>query len=382
MAHKIPRNNRAFGVAPQRNVDCAYVIGVTSESARFTFELALTDSVLPADMLTVWASLAGIFGADEYHGNPLQQSFVLDEVCQLPECPRTVVATLSPPSNRCLTYALQVFEGYGSVSAFGFRNYVLGNGVIDVGLEPSLVSSQASQMSFCTLSSAGLESSSQAGNGISSALDGASAESTSIRIYCQCLLPEVHAENPPSHLGRWLFFLTHNNQVENTLSKHELTLKAPRSHIIKARVSEKRNMFSSSNRQNRDRVRLKGERSRIIFNGPKWSESRLSYLRLEASTDFVDCPSRHLSREMEPFSHFMVGQVVCSDTIGCLSLNQNCSDVGTSFVESTHGITKKACLLISWLELQFVAEEHNSYWPFNAIRISQGVGECSGGMLG
>lgn len=358
------------------------MIGVTSESARFTFELSLTDSVLSADMVAVRAGLTGVLGVNEDDGNPLQSSFILDEVCQLPECPRIVVATLSLPNNRSLTYALQVFEGNGSVSAFGLRNYTLGDAVISVGLESSFISGQLSEMAFRTFGPAELESSSEVGDGVSSVLDGISAEWTSIRIHCQRLLSEVYAQHSSGFLGRSFFFLTHNNQVEDSFPKHELSLKSPGGNIIKERVSEDGNTFSSNNCQYRDAVQFEGKRPCIIIDSPKRSELRLSYPRFEATTYLVDCPSRHLSREVETISHIMIDKVVCTDAIGCLSLNQNSTNVRTGFIESTHSITKKSSLSLCWSEFQFVAKQHDSYWLFDTIRISPRVRESRGGMLG
>ncbi|MCW3036355.1 MAG: Transposase IS200-family protein [Actinobacteria bacterium] len=114
-------------------------VGRASEPASRTPELCLGQPVGFVDVPAIRAFPGSVARVHEDDGHSRQCSFVNNETAELGECPRMQRGSLGPPSPDPFADALEVFQGDTSSGAFGLSHDALGNAMVDVSGESSLL---------------------------------------------------------------------------------------------------------------------------------------------------------------------------------------------------------------------------------------------------
>lgn len=123
------------------------------------------------DHATARASAARVARIDCNNRNAGQLRLVRQELAELGKRPPMQTAALCFPGLNPLANVRQVLDGNRKSGAFGARNDLLGDAVVDVLAEASLLSAEFLQSPFGGLGASALQSSTTAGEALADTLD-------------------------------------------------------------------------------------------------------------------------------------------------------------------------------------------------------------------
>lgn len=133
------------------------MIGATSEAARYTEEGILRTTIGFIDTTADRTSPGRVARVNEYQRHTEQSGFVFDKGTQLIERPAMQLASLRLPNPYPVTDAAQVFQSDTASGAFGLLHELLGDAVVHVGCEASLLARQGFETTPGGLRSFGLQ---------------------------------------------------------------------------------------------------------------------------------------------------------------------------------------------------------------------------------
>ena len=377
LAPKLSRCNRATDFAPRRDVNCAYVVGMVSEPTRPTYEFALANSVVLMHEPAFGAGLAGISWLNQYERHTSKFSFILDEPSELIEPPRIIVASLGLSYNRSLTDALQILKGNGSVSAFGLHNYLLGDAMVDLGVESPFVIKQFFEMVSCAAAPDRPEPILQTPKSLIPSPERFTRVDFSIGIDSQVNLTQIDSEKTDGVIFGWWFNLTRNQHIKFSFSIDQVALV---SHLLESLplivTNYDWNSLPSSQCGYGDQIRPSPtECSLVIGYGPlgsnPWSCISSCLVNMNGLSD---CSAHKLGLHREFLFDDIVAGLVDGQAIGGFHSKGNLDNGCASSIELNHRFHERCSLFGGRIEL----DAHSSYHHVSYDLQDTSIYHCGG----
>jgi len=370
VSRKIPRNNRRFDGRPRSYVDSCYAVRWPSEATLLTFKSISGRSV---GFVLISAFRAGSGSPSWVHsfdGDTRQDRFVFDKTPQLPKCPRMMASTLSLANRYPVPDTLQIFEGYQSSGVFGLRNQPLGDAMIGIGDESSLLPRELLEVSLRTRCTTPLEIPSQLEILATDLIDGLSTISFAVAIHDYIDDTEVDTESIDGFYLIGLWNIDHDAEIECALDEYKVRLSTEPIHtgfmIISHDDWDDNPAFECQDRYSIDA--LPRQYTLVIDHGPILLETRLvvliPFIDLDDLGDGPDC---HLCGEPEPFPDIVIDEFLEFHLVGTSFLEGFVGYKITCFIEGFHGGLELPPLLPIGFELDLQCQVHIIHYIFQCI---------------
>ncbi len=253
------RDHRQHDSCPITNIKRGVDIRRGGMPTRHTPEQRLALAVPRIAVPTNVACATGVAWIDHDHGHTCQRRFKLHEPPKLPKRPVMVSCSVWMPNRSALADTLEVFNGYASRAAFGFRNKLLADDMVGVGLEAALSAAELFQAAFGALCANALKR-------------GASFRVALTRLFNLCSTidiavasggkvddTKIDAQRVVNLRWWWRIDVARYQQVEASLAIHQITLTLARlQQVLLTRATLKRDVVEAS-LDGPERYRLLGE---------------------------------------------------------------------------------------------------------------------------
>lgn len=144
------RHYRLYDSSPIANIAGSIDIRSCGISASNTLKHRLTRAIPSIDGATPVAGLRRVARINEHHGRADQPCLIADKRAELEERPVAVPRPPRFPNRYALTDMRQVFQRHRSGAACGFLDQLLGNPMVFVRLEATLMAAELLQAPHCT----------------------------------------------------------------------------------------------------------------------------------------------------------------------------------------------------------------------------------------
>lgn len=358
-----PRYNRLVDSSPRCDIYRSDVVGRPSEAARLTSELVSCWSVRLRDVAARGADPRRVFRIDEDDRDARFKCLVLDELPKLVETPGMQAATLSF-SNRCPgPDALKIFKSDRSTGVFGFRNYLLGDAMVDISGKPGHSTGKFLQMPLSRLCASALKSGFQRIEPVSGLIDLFTRMYLAIRINRKILDSKIDSKRAFWIVGGLLGYLDYRAKVEDTFDKHKVNLTPDTIHpdllVIPDLGRDKLPALESSQRNGFQP--FPGEDALVVDNctvRPKfWSDRPVSLIGFN---NLGDGPDGKLGRETKPISNVVVDCFVDFDLVGLADRERYSCDIVARFVKAVHCLQEHLILLVARIEFNHQGSKHRT----------------------
>ncbi len=254
------------------------------------------------------ARLRGVTRVNQHHWNTAHLSFIADVRPKLHPVgtrrPIAVSASLRFPNRllRALANVGQIFKGKRALSAFGFRNKLLGNEVVGVRLKAALFAADGSQASFGILRTDGLQPITTTLIPLAYPFHLSTAVLLTVAIRRKVHNPEVNTQRRVNIFGGWFVNIARDQEVELAFTKNKITFALSRvQHLALTFTTHKRHVFEATvNRPNRNCQLITVERQDaiIVGNTAVWPvATRCLAIQLVAIAHFGKTANHHLCRQ-------------------------------------------------------------------------------------
>ena len=175
-------------------VDGSVEVRVGSIPAGAARENRLRGAIGLFSMTTLRAFTTGVARVHKNQWDSFGNALICDELFQLVKCPRMQDGTLREPSLDSVADTLEFFKHHGTIRAFSFRNYLLGNAMINVFSKASFAARLLLEKALCAVSAFLLQFSSQMTVAIANPFYLRTAEIIAVRIGKNLRYAKVAAE--------------------------------------------------------------------------------------------------------------------------------------------------------------------------------------------
>ena len=356
-----PRYNRLVDSSPRCDIYRSDVVGRPSEAARLTSELVSRWSVGLRDVAARGAGPGRVSRIDEDDRDARFKCLVLDELPELVETPGMQAATLSFSNRYPGPDALKIFKSDRSTGVFGFRNYLLGDAVVDISGKTGHSTGKFLQMPLSRLCAFALKSGFQRIELVSSLIDLFARMYLSIRINRKILDSKIDSKRACWIVGGLLGYLDYRTKVEDTFDNYKVNLTPDTIHpgflVIPDLGRDKLPALES--RQRNGFQPFPGEDALVIDNRtvrPKfWFEGLLSLIGFN---NFGDGPDGKLGRETKPLSNVVVDCFVDFDLVGLTDRERYSCNIVARFIKAVHRIQEHLMLLVGRIEFNHQGFKH------------------------
>lgn len=354
---------------PASDVARSDYIGSPSEATRCTEENGLGFAILLGAISTCGAGTRGISGVNKVDRNTGKHGLIFNKLSQLGKGPGMERCALRLSSPRPRADALQIFQGNGTLRAFGFRNDFLGENVIHMPGKPAFLTGKLLKSSPGSLRSLLLELLAKMSVTVADILNCLAGVDFSIAIGSDVGHAKVDSQDAFNVNWRGRFNLAGSKQIPLAIQVNEVTLPlAGLKELPLPLAANERNFPSPVDSPDGDKALFSApsEDSVIIGNRPMISEGPLDFpVQLVGVHHLNDAMDGNLGREVKLFSHFPVKKLLEFVLPEGLGIPGYLRDVVASCVGPLHGF--KEGLGLRWVGLKFYLgyQFHTLY--FNTI---------------
>ncbi len=170
------------------------------------------------------ARLRGVTRVNQHHWNTAHLRFIADVRPKLEERPIAVSASLRFPNRllRALAHVGQIFKGKRALSAFGFRNKLLGNAVVGVRLKAALFAADGFQAPFGRFCPNGLQAIATALVALARAFYDFAAVRFTVTICRKVDNPKINAQRLINSVRCWFISIARHQEVELTVTNDKI----------------------------------------------------------------------------------------------------------------------------------------------------------------
>lgn len=338
------------------------VVSVPQQAAFSTVE-AFTITISFGDVPTIWTCSARVPWVNVDYGDSHNFSLVFNKTLELMESPRMECSSLAATSNRYPSAnTLEVFKSYSLKGVLSFLNNPFGYCVINGGDEPMFFFPSFLEQTLSRFCSFSLEFASDFHISASYSIEFFANPSFAVAVGCYVFNPNIHAQE----IFRRERFCFGNfdgcSKIEYVISEDKVGLSTDFVHssfLIFA--YQHGNLLSSVECQNAYGFKpFPAQNSLVVDHCSVQVKGCLNFfVNLVGVCNFADGSHRHLRREFEVFSDFMVNKVMELPIIKSLSSESGFSDVVTSYIESLHSFFEKFELEFCWNKFNRKCLLHN-----------------------
>lgn len=339
---------RAVYNAPASNVSGRVPIGISGMPTGFARESALVGAVGPLGMPANGALLAGVSRVYENDWNPDPLSLVAQFGAEVEESPGMQGSPLWPTSPDPQTNALEVFQGYRSLRAFGFSYQFLGDGMVHVIGEASLLARKLLQAALGPLRAFLLKLLPKAMVAVSDPVEVRTGVRLAVAVGGDLDNAQVYAQHPLDLDRFGLLDVHRGQQVE--LAPHVGEVSFPLLGCQKTTLvftANEGNSLAAPKRPDAHGLRHHFPRKHpvIVGDGPQLTKGAFGLLiQFVGIYHLGVCPHHHLSRKVELVLGRVVNKVVQGNLLEGLGFPSYARNVVTSRVEAPHGVEQIATL--------------------------------------
>jgi hypothetical protein len=356
-----PRYNRLVDSSPKCTVHRSDVVSRPSEAARLALKGISGWSIGFGNMAARRASTRRVSRINKNQRNTSNLRFVLNEHPKQSEIPSMQATTLSPSNRGSVSNALKIFKSDRPQSVFGFRNYLLGNAMVDIFRESGHSARELLEMSLGRLGTFGLKPGFQRIQFVSGLVDLLSGMHLTVRINSKVLDTEIDTKNSFRVIRRLFGYFDHNAKVKNSFDKDQVSLPSYPIHpsllIIPDSNRDKLSAFKGDQRDGFQT--FPGKDSLIIDDSPIklkfWFDG---FISLVGFGHFGYCSNRKLRGEPKPLSGVIIDELVNFNLIGLVDCKSSFRDSIARFVKAVHGIEKHLVLLFARIKLDHQGLKH------------------------
>ncbi len=356
-----PRYNRLVDFSPKSDVHRGNVICRPSEATGLTSELISSWPVGFRNMPARGTCPGSVPGVNKDQRNTRNLSFVFNKRPKQPEIPSMQATTLSLHNRDSGSDALKIFKGNGSQSVFGFRNYMLGNAMVDISREPGSPARQLLKMSFGRFSAFALESGFQRIKSLSGLVDLLTGMHFSIRINSKVLDTEVNSKGS-FRVVRSLFVNLYNYaKVEDSVNQNQISLSSDSVEPCFLVFSKpNRDSLPSLQRDQRDLLKSFPRKDTLIIDDRTikmelWLNGLVSLVGFAAHGNG---PNSKLRGKTEMFSNRIVNRLMDFNLVGTMHSKYSLCYAITSLVKPLHSFTEHLMLLRGGIEFYHQGLKH------------------------
>ena len=358
-----PRYNRLVDFSPKSDVHRGNVICRPSEATGLTSELISSWPVGFRNMPARGTCPGSVPGVNKDQRNTRNLSFVFNKRPKQPEIPSMQATTLSLHNRDSGSDALKIFKGNGSQSVFGFRNYMLGNAMVDISREPGSPARQLLKMSFGRFSAFALESGFQRIKSLSGLVDLLTGMHFSIRINSKVLDTEVNSKGS-FRVVRSLFVNLYNYaKVEDSVNQNQISLSSDSVEPCFLVFSKpNRDSLPSLQRDQRDLLKSFPRKDTLIIDDRTikmelWLNGLVS---LVGFADLGNGPNRKLGGKTKLISNWIVNRLVDLNLVGTMQSKNSLCYVVARLVKPLHCFAEHLMLLRGGTELNHQGLKHST----------------------
>ena len=278
-----------------------------------TPKLRLRRAIRFTDMTTLRTFTARIPRVHDSSGYPCKTSLVLDKVSELVERPRMQNCSLLTPSRDPGTDTAQILQRDPATSAFSLGNDLLGNYVIGVSGEPCFLAGELLEVTPCGAASTLLELATEPRSTAANVSDAGTRERLAIRGSSDDLDAQVDPEKRIDFLQWRVVNIANRNQVELPIVVEQVSLSQLRSqqfNMVRAALVSQ--LAPTVNRPDTNVLILEvAQDVAVVGESSPSPEVRLLVLVYGIGVgDFTNRPNDYFGSKSEPFSGFVVTEIV------------------------------------------------------------------------
>lgn len=359
---KIPRNNRLVYISPELNVNCSYVVSMTSETASDTPELVPAWSVAPVVASAYRAGMRSPSWIDYDIGHSHKDCLIVDKKTQLPKCPGTVVIPPCLPNRCTVSDPFEIFTGYRPASVFGFCYQFPGNAMINMTHEPSLSSRKLLKMPFCTLSPSGLKPCSESNIPLPDFLYLGAAIHFTIAVNSEIDDAKINSKSTDRiEFGRFWGF-NDNCEIEYTIpvDKVSLTSNPIQTGFLVLPDADRDNLPAFERQDGYCFKLAPGKNALVIdncsFRRKFWFDRLILFVGFN---DFCDPTNCMLCRKSKSISNIIIDKLLKFDLVGTLIRKSNIRNVVARFVKPVHCFKKSFMLIFRSIKFNHQRLQHD-----------------------
>ncbi len=289
---------------------------------------------------------------------------VANKLPKLIKTPRAMSMSLNLGLDRCpLSDAFEIFKGDQRRGVYGFLDKLLGNAMIGVSLEPSLMTRKFLKMFFGTIRTTTLKIRFEIIKFGSGLVDLFARESFSSRIYDDVLNSEIDTKNIRWNDEGRFRNLNDDTKIELIVSENQISL-SPDSIQSWSMIITNLNgsLDSTMNSQQRNRVKpFPRENSLVVDDGSIWCkcwfDRLISFIGFTCFRNGSNC---HLGGYTKLLTNIMINNGLQLDFIGCMHLKSNFSHIVASSIELMHSLMQSLRLLRFNYNFYFESLHHDS----------------------
>jgi hypothetical protein len=357
------RDNGLSDFSPKSDIHRRDVVCRPSEAARLASKLISGWPIGLSYMPARWTCSRSVPGINKNHRNAGDLCLVINELSKQSEIPSMQAATLCLSNRNSGSNILEIFHRYSSQSVFGFRNYLLGNAMVDIFRKSCHPARKLLKMPFGRFRTFALEPGFQRIELVSGLIDLFSRMHFSIRIHRKVLDTKINAKDSFGIIRGLLRYFDHNAKVENAFDQNQISLASNPIHsgflVISYSDGDKLPALESSKRNTLQA--LPGKDSLIINNSTIWPKLWFDgFVSFVSFADLGNGPDGELRRETKMFPDRIVNRLVDFNLVGAMqSKNRFCNAIA-GFIEAMHGIQEHLILLFGWIKLNHHGLEHHT----------------------
>lgn len=362
MHEKIPWNDGRHDIRPCSDVDRCDVVRRAIEPALLTFKSISSYSVSLGFISTFGTGPRSSSWVYDLDRDASQSSLVFDKTSQLPECPGMLVSTMSFSNRYPVPDALQIFEDDHLTGVFGFRYQFLGDDMIGIGGESSLLPGESFKMFLCTPGTTLLECCPVFGPFPTNLIDSSPTIGFTVAIDCEVDNSKI---NPESTQRFDLFRfgdINENTKIEYSFDEYEICLSTDPIHSRSIIITNNNWDFNASFEGQYGNLiePLPPENSLVVNHSPVWFE-----FGFDGFISFVDLYNLrygshcHLGGEPEFLPDLVIDELLEFNFVSTFILKGNIRDEITSFIEPFHGFFEEFELILIRAEFDLERQYHH-----------------------
>ena len=270
-------------------------------------------SVPIIDASAARACFARVARIDEQHRHSCTPRFIGDELAELAERPVVQPSSLSTSGLNPFADAGQVFQPNRAPGALRGIDEGLRNHVVDVGLEPPLLSRELAEPSFCGLCAAALKTSTAAREMCPDLLDGLASVMSAVAVGGDVDDAEIDAENVSGIYKIGIVDIADTGDVPLATHEHQIDLAlAEGEQLALVLTRDVGNLLPSGYRPNRDRLVIDEAKDAVVIGLSREApEGALRFpVELIGVRHLGDAAHGNLGRQVEHPARVAVRQLV------------------------------------------------------------------------
>ena len=315
-------------------------------------------------MMTDWTFLRSIGRVDIDHRHASDGGFVVYELPELIETPRTMSMSLSLGSDRCpLSDATEIFQGYQRRGVFGFHDKFLRDAMINISLKPSLMTRKFLQMLFGTIGATTLKIGFECIKFDSGLINLLTRKYFSPRIHGYVLDSKINTENFFGYRRVGFRNVNHNTKIELLVPENKVCLPSDSIHSRSMIITDlDRNLDSTFESQQGHLIKsLPRQNPLVVDDGSirikDWFDRPISLICFRR---FRNGSNSHLRGYTKLLSKIPINKGLQLDFVGCVHIKGNFSHIVASSIKLMHSLIESLSLLWFNYNFDFEGLHHDS----------------------